>query len=883
MKPISVRFQCFGPYMAEQFIDFEELEKNGLFLICGETGAGKTTILDAMCYALYGRSSGGLRGDLSVMRCKLAEKNDETLVDFVFDCGGNRYKFVRSLKYGRKNLNDTHNCMVLEDGVYVPIFENPKATVVNKKAEELIGLSYDQFRQVIILPQGQFEKLLVSDSVEKEKILVSLFHADRWQKIAEELYRRVAQQDGALKQERAQIDGKLKEYGCEKTEELEEKLAVQTQVLAQLKEENGQAQQEMEACRQKSDRAILENRAFEELRRLENSVNALQRQAEGFDAEEVLLKNADTAEKIRPQFTAWQEAKRQKIRAEGQVEQGKLLVNSAEDALTAAREVWQRHEDARGDYEKKKQKIILLENAGELYRSLEKKHMELNQAEKRLKAARKEQEGAEKNFLSKDATWQRAMENQSKAMEDYRQAQAVYLKGIGSTLAQRLVPGERCPVCGSLEHPEPAKPIEGHVTDAQLEEKNKAMNAANDAVNTALRQRGEAEEQKTNAVTVCNQAEQAAVLARADYESALQRRVDGIEDEKQLESVLGKLRIAVAAYQQEETRLRQRLSEAENGQSAARAKRDGALEDLAAAQTLYASQAAAWQGALTSSGLETEETFRAADLEPEEKQRRKTDLIRFRADLERTRKEWEDQKNALEGRSAPDMAGIRKALEEAQKRSKDLTARQTLAENRLATMEKDLRSLKMRGEEYGLRRQKVDADLDFANRLRGRSGVSLQRYVLGVMLTSITAAANLLLKNVYGGRYRLYRTDEISGSGHKGGLELEVYDSQNNQRRSVTTLSGGEKFLVALSLAIGLSTVVQAQGGGIRLEAMFIDEGFGSLDAEAVNDALEVLQGIQKSSGVVGIISHVEQLAETVPTRLEIKKGKNGSVCHIHG
>ena len=175
----------------------------------------------------------------------------------------------------------------------------------------------------------------------------------------------------------------------------------------------------------------------------------------------------------------------------------------------------------------------------------------------------------------------------------------------------------------------------------------------------------------------------------------------------------------------------------------------------------------------------------------------------------------------------------------------------------------------------------MDEDLEFANRLRGRSGVSLQRYVLGVMLTSVAAEANRLLAKVYSGRYQLYRTDEVAGSSRKSGLELEVYDSHTNARRSVTTLSGGEKFLVALSLAIGLSTVVQAQGSGIRLEAMFIDEGFGSLDREAVADALEVLQGIQRSSGVVGIISHVEQLTETIPTRIEITKGKQGSTCRV--
>ena len=212
---------------------------------------------------------------------------------------------------------------------------------------------------------------------------------------------------------------------------------------------------------------------------------------------------------------------------------------------------------------------------------------------------------------------------------------------------------------------------------------------------------------------------------------------------------------------------------------------------------------------------------------------------------------------------------------------KDLNGRQVLVQKQLQTMESDSADLQKRTAAHDAARIQVDADLEFANRLRGRSGVSLQRYVLGVMLTAITAEANRLLRNVYSGRYRLYRTDEIAGASRKSGLELEVYDSQNQQRRSVTTLSGGEKFLVALSLAIGLSTVVQAQGSGIRLEAMFIDEGFGSLDRDAVNDALDVLQGIRRSAGIVGIISHVEALAETIPAKIEIRKGKTGSNCVI--
>lgn len=883
MKPIRLKFRCFGPYMAEQFIDFEALERNGLFLICGETGAGKTTILDAMCYALYGRSSGGLRGDMSVMRCKLAGKTDETLVEFIFDSSGKRYKFVRSLKYGRKNLNDSHNCLVLEGEEYVPIFENPKATFVNQKAQELIGLTYDQFRQVIILPQGQFEKLLVSDSAEKEKILVSLFHADRWQRIADELYRRVAQQDAELKQEKLQIAAKLREYGCGNLEALEEKRAAQQETAEALQAEAEAAEKQLRILREEKEQAILEDRAFSELRRAEKQAASLEDQLPEREKEAALLQSADKAEQIRPQHTAVVESTNRKLRAEEQVALTAKALDNAQAELAAAEKTMQRLEEKKGQQEKAKQHLVLLENARELYRSLEEKKRALLGAQQVLQTAQTGLSRAEAAFSRQDRAWLRAMEAQNRAMEDYRQVQKAYLSGIGSTLAQKLAPGEPCPVCGSRTHPAPASVTAQHVTDAQVEEKNRAMKSAGDSVSAAMHQRTLAENAKNEAASACSGAAQAEAVAKAAYDNALAGRIPGIEDGAQLEKTLLSLNREIAAFEQAWDQSQRRLETAKAGEIAARAKLDAAREELITAQTRWAVHQAQWEEALKTSGLLRVEAFLAANMPPQRKQQRMAALMQFRSDLQRAREELAERRAALAGREAPDMQLINGALDTAEKNGKMLSNQVVLAKKQLETMTSDGENLQKRTQLHDARRLKVDADLDFANRLRGRSGVSLQRYVLGVMLTSITVEANRLLSKVYGGRYRLYRTDEISGSGHKGGLELEVYDSQTNARRSVTTLSGGEKFLVALSLAIGLSTVVQAQGGGIRLEAMFIDEGFGSLDADAVQDALEVLQGIQRSSGVVGIISHVESLVETIPTRLEISKGKNGSICRVCG
>jgi exonuclease SbcC len=268
-------------------------------------------------------------------------------------------------------------------------------------------------------------------------------------------------------------------------------------------------------------------------------------------------------------------------------------------------------------------------------------------------------------------------------------------------------------------------------------------------------------------------------------------------------------------------------------------------------------------------------------MDPRQKQLRQQNLIQFRTDLNNARQKLKAQQDALEGQQEPDMQALREAYRNADIAAKTAARDATLLQQRFETMSADAQALGNQSKELDQRQLRVEGDLLFAKRLRGDSGSSLQRYVLGVMLTAITREANRLLRNVYGGRYQLRRSDESTGKTHKKGLELEVYDSRHNAYRSVTTLSGGEKFLVALSLAIGLSTVVQAQGHGMQLEAMFVDEGFGSLDRESVADALEVLQGISRSSGIVGIISHVDQLAETIPSKIRITKGKDGSRCSV--
>ena len=209
MRPVRVEFQAFGPYVGREIVDFEAMSEKGLFLICGKTGTGKTMILDAMTFALYGKSSGHSRDDFEAMRCTNAAFEQTTYVKFEFENNGEYFLFERRLERKRKNLSASYNVMQRdEDGSWKPLLENAREKALNEKAVEIIGLEYEQFRQVIVLPQGQFEKLLTSNSDEKEKILTSIFGEDKWQAIAEQLYNETVGRKEQLKGTREKIQNR---------------------------------------------------------------------------------------------------------------------------------------------------------------------------------------------------------------------------------------------------------------------------------------------------------------------------------------------------------------------------------------------------------------------------------------------------------------------------------------------------------------------------------------------------------------------------------------------------------------------------------------------------------------------------------------------------
>lgn len=807
MMPELLSFEAFGPYVKKQQIDFRVFEKSGLFLIHGKTGAGKTTVLDAMTYALFGESSGGGRGDIGAMRSNFAGDQQDTKVDFVFRANGRRYRFLREVRVrtkrnGEKELQASQNAFFENDArAFEPFFENPGIKNVRQKAEEILGLTYEQFRQVVLLPQGRFEQLLVADSAEKEKILVTLFKAERWQKITDWLCAQALELKYVRDSVEQSLQTVLRQYDCETKEELKTFLASQEEKLAEQEKNCADISAQLEAAG-------------------------------------MALKNAQAVQGL---FDEWEQAKKKEAAVSAQEEEIRGLeiqcarAQSAAQLLPARREAaalqkrWKEHEKKSDEAAAQ---IKSLRARLDEYMSMiggHKKRLQQEQAKKVI----------EKNILE---------EKIEQAEKEYQRIFSAYMGDTAHMLAGMLEDGMACPVCGSVYHPSPAVELDVKTTEQD----------------------------------VLNVEERIQDLRKQATEK--EREIFRVEQEmEECEKGIRKLGLSQVVKQncpQLPGRLKEILEGAERLLLEYKTVQDSQTfyqREAGKARNIFEEAITCFKADCAEKGFQTDEEFRAACL-PEKEMEAARQKIQ---DYYVTKKVAEESMRLLEeklkGIVPVDIGPLEEEFNKKEREKK--TAEAVLAEikARIALLEKAADAV----EEYARKLERSTSkfiELDqFSKLLRGSNGISLQRYVLGVMLTAIAEEANVLLKKVHDGRYQLYRSMEGAGRTRKVGLDLEVFDSYSGERRSVNSLSGGEKFLVALALSLGLSTVVQAQSGGIHIDALFIDEGFGSLDPSSIENALDVLACVRGGSKLIGIISHVQMLKENIETTIEVRKDRMGS------
>ena len=462
-------------------------------------------------------------------------------------------------------------------------------------------------------------------------------------------------------------------------------------------------------------------------------------------------------------------------------------------------------------------------------------------------------------------------------MEEHRKLLAAYLAGITGELAASLVEGQPCPVCGSREHPQKAVRTEADTSKEHVEEKRAEADAVYQKLQQTMQKQEQAKkkyEEKQRLAQELQLAKETAYTRLAEMQNNLIPEIGSLAE---LQKKLQQLTDEIGKDTEQLQSLTKMLEQANNtvAETAAKAELARQEEELTQKKQEAAMQAVA-------KGL-SEHGF--ADIKEAEQllmgEKELEGMRRQIADYDAGKKAAEEQVMRLQeelGRQQePDEEACKTELARLEKLQETYAKETAVLSETIRRLSQKAEKLALAGEGLEEKLLEAEQDLAFAKKLRGDAGTGLQRYVLGILFSSVIAAANRMLSMVHGGRYRLFRSDEKAQGSNKRGLELKVYDknSEEHEGRFVSTLSGGEKFLASLALSIGMSTI--AQKSGIRIEALFIDEGFGSLDEDSITDAMQILGSIQQANGLVGIISHVQLLQERIPTKLRVEETEKGS------
>lgn len=782
MKAEYLCLQAFGSYRERTEVDFTLLGESPLFLITGSTGGGKTTLLDAMCFALYCRSTGGRRSWGS-MRNMQAEDSEETFVEFVFSLGKEQYRFRRSRSYykgrgtGERKTREEHACW-RRAGREWELLAAGAESRVREKAEELLGLTCEQFSQVVVLPQGDFLRLLLASSREKAAMFQTLFGAARWERAARRLKEMAARRKGEADRLTAERASLLSREEAETPEQLTEKL--------------NQYGEEQKALAQ-------------EAARLEA---AFQKATQAWNQAELLEKQFRRREELA--------AREQRLRGR----EPELLAKRERLALCRKAAAFAPHYRSLQALEKeqaaRKQALEKEQAAGraaleQLARQEAKRNQEREQAAQRC---------------AKGEEYIRGLRQAAQQLAPLTaQVQALTRQNAAGALAAGMQEGQPCPVCGSVHHPRPAAP------------------------SPALRQAQEKLEAARQAA-----AKQAAAEQRLE-----QRRAEQKSAEAALEA---------CRREQAEAKARQQAGQAALQSAAEALARTGREKEEARAGFL-ASLSPQEARVPLEELLLSEEKLAALEQEQEE----------YRAALEACRSQLREAEKELAGRERPALQQARAGLEEARRKREEAVRRAGVLAQRLESGEKSLALLAAleekaarAGEEYA-RTERLAALLSGRNPRK----IPLQQFVLGVMLDDVLSSANLFFAQFSSNRYALRRVRGPSGGNALAGLDLEVLDGQSGGARAVETLSGGELFLASLSLAFGLSSVVQGSSGSVRLDSIFIDEGFGSLDQETLDTAMRALGQVQGAGRMVGIISHVSELKSRIVNQICVSRTPSGS------
>lgn len=924
MKPLKLTMSAFGSYAGKNVIDFTG-QQQGIFLITGDTGAGKTTIFDAITYALYNQTSGGERNG-NMMRSQYAQQETETYVELEFLYRGQTYrvrrnpdyKITKTLKNGKiREQKVPHSVeLTMPDGTVFP----EKKNATDAKIIEILGLTADQFSQIVMIAQGDFLKLLYTKSDERKMIFSKLFRTDIYWKIQENLRRksmemdeRIQENDRAFEQEKSRII-LLPESEELPLDELVERL--RERLKDALKEQNLR-RANVEELNKKITKYEEINKLFVSLEKIRQTGKELEaRQAESKERRQQ-IENARKADKVLV-------AEQQNLRQQQEVEQSAQAIAKMTETLANNQEMFETLKTQQQEAEAKQKreaadiqkKMLALEQSFPSYEALQNARSEEQQAKKVWEdlgktseesfhkkeagiAALKEQQKQQEQVVEQTKkNWEQTSLSASESAKHYEHMYEAFLKEQAGILAENLSAGCPCPVCGSTVHPDPAKLSDHAVTELEVEQAKKTRAAAEEkrdmayaafeAEKTEKQKLAQAvEKEEADFVLAQTIAKQQRKEAEQNYVS-LQKIAEQIREKLVYPSLAeakkqyAAMQKALEAAEQEIERKRQKVSELAEAMNTLKGQKLAEEENQKTAKKLAAKTEKEYAKLLEKSGFVSEETYHLAIL-PE----------RSRSKLEREEKEYESQclrqqseqkllEKQVSGKTYTDTTELneqlkaeKQALKEAEKTYMEL---HTAYENDRSVLQNCAVYLE-KGKKLESEDQVIKSLSKTANgRLSGSAKIDFETYIQRQYFKQIIHEANKRLLTMSNHQFILKLKEEANtGRKTNEGLDLSVYSLVTDSERDVKTLSGGESFLAALAMALGLSDIVERSAGAIHPDMMFIDEGFGSLDAQSRQQAIEVLAELAGDSRMVGIISHVTELKEQIDRKLVVSRTDKGS------
>jgi len=906
MRPLYLKMRAFGPYAGEEEIHFDRLGTNGLYLITGDTGAGKTTIFDAIIYALYGQASGPNR-NASMLRSKYVDEYARTSVELLFQHNGKEYRIYRSMPYRRPKARgegytkaDAEAVLELPDG---RIMKSEKE--IADALKEILAVNRDQFCQIAMIAQGDFLKILLEETKDRQAHFREIFRTQIYENFQNQLKNDAKDVDTERKLQKEKMKTHLQRIACPENDPLDieaekarkgEMLFEQVVLLVNRIVEEDTARQTTVI----GEEEALEKR-IAELNQLIGAAEKQQIAKEGREkARQSLEGKTEEQKKLQAELA---EQEQQEPETGKKIAETELLGKELPeyDALDQLRKDYSKTERKQAEKKNRIDELSArcsgLKNEAEQLKKEQKERKDagkdnvaLIRQEEHLRNEGKElydlQGGIndlgrkEKNYQEALAAYEAARGKASELREEATQLRRKFNAEQAGILAEKLAEGECCPVCGSREHPHKAAKSSDAPDEAAVLKAEKAADTAQKEENAASRYAGE---QKGNVNTALDIVKTKAEKYfgswdRDEIPGKLEKRLETIR--KELKEIEGakeaerkcaeraeKLDRIIPETEEELVKLRHEYGE-ENGRQEERKKAiDGKAEKLRYPDKMTA--AAAKQQ------LEDEIAKRQKALKNARDAKKACD-----EEISQLKGKIQQADEILKEDEIPDPEA--KIAER-----NDLTEKKNGVNRRRREIEQRIRIngdvLKDIGETSGniaaldRKWQWMTALSNTANgTIPGKQRVMFETWIQMTFFDRILRRANIHLRQMSGGKYDLVRQEIPEDNRGQSGLGLDVLDHTNATTRSVKTLSGGESFIASLCLALGLSEEIQMSAGGIKLDTMFVDEGFGSLDEETLQQAMRALNSLSESNRLIGIISHVADLRRAIDKQIIVRKRQGG-------